>query len=224
LVSWFYQISTVFYKLPKLTVKRKGEMMNNVGPDLAQVSPQTKKTHVRPRSLYRFALRSLGIWRTSKEPQVLFAYLTDSCPKAPVLLFLHGSSSSMVPRRAHGRSRGLPTTATLRVCLVEERRGMDRLHFNFFHVWLPWRRAERLLESTNSKYLGCSRSTKTTGCERSHGRERSHPSPPLNSHMALQPNNKRSGSTLFYSSTKQKMERFCSACQTQNENDSILRN
>jgi hypothetical protein len=87
----------------------------------------------------------------------------------------------------------------------------------FFYVWLPHRRAERLLKSINSKYLGCPRSTKTTGCERSRGRERSHPSPPLNSHMTLQPNNKRSGSALFYSSTKRKMERFSSACQTQNE-------
>jgi hypothetical protein len=101
--------------------------------------------------------------------------------------------------------------AHLRVCLIEERRGMKRLHSYFFDVWLPWRRAERLLESINSKYLGCSRSTKTTRCECSH------PFPPLNSHMALQPNNKRSGSALFYSSTKQKMEWFRSACQTQNE-------
>ena len=94
---------------------------------------------------------------------------------------------------------------------------MERLHSYFFDVWLPWRRAERLLESINSKYLGCSRSTKTTGCERSRVRERSYPSPPLNSHMTLQPNNKRSGSALFYSSTKQKMEWFRSACQTHNE-------
>jgi hypothetical protein len=79
---------------------------------------------------------------------------------------------------------------------------MERLHSYFFDVWLPWRRAERLLKFINSKYLECSRSTKTTGCEHSH------PSPPLNSHMALQPNNKRNGSALFYSSTKQKMERF----------------
>jgi hypothetical protein len=81
----------------------------------------------------------------------------------------------------------------------------------YFYVWLPWRRAKRLLEFINSKYLGCSRSTKMTGCERSH------PSPPLNSHMALQTNNKRSGSTPFYYSTKQKMEQFRSAYQTQNE-------
>jgi hypothetical protein len=47
--------------------------------------------------------------------------------------------------------------------------------------------------------------------------QRSPPSPPLHSHMALQPNNERSGSALFYSSTKQKMERFRSACQTLNE-------
>jgi hypothetical protein len=39
----------------------------------------------------------------------------------------------------------------------------------------------------------------------------------VSTNMVLQPNNKRSGSALFYSSTKQKMERFCSACQTQNE-------
>jgi hypothetical protein len=103
------------------------------------------------------------------------------------------------------------------MCLVEERRGMERLHSYFFDVWLPWRRAERFLESINSKYLGCSRSTKTIRCERSRGRKRSHPSPPRNSHMALQPNNKWSGSALFYSSTKQKMKWFRSACQTQNE-------
>jgi hypothetical protein len=88
---------------------------------------------------------------------------------------------------------------------------MERLYSYFFYIWLPWRRAERLLKSINNKYLGCSRSTKMTGYERSH------PSPQLNSHMALQPKNKRSGSALFYSSTKQKMERFRSACQTQNE-------
>jgi hypothetical protein len=104
---------------------------------------------------------------------------------------------------------------SFRVCLVEEWR--KQLHSYFFYVWLPWRRAERLLKSINSKYLGCSRSTKTTGCDRSRGRERSYPYPPLNSHMTLQPNNKRSGSALFYSSTKQKIERFRSAYQTQNE-------
>jgi hypothetical protein len=56
---------------------------------------------------------------------------------------------------------------------------MERLHSYFFDVWLPWRRAERLLESINSKYLGCSRSTKTTGCERSH------PSTPIHSTVIL---------------------------------------
>jgi hypothetical protein len=99
---------------------------------------------------------------------------------------------------------------------------MERLHSYFFDVWFSWRRAERLLESINGKYLGCSRSTKTTGCERSRGRERSPPSPPFNSHMTLQPNNKLSGYALFYSSTKQKMERFSSACQTQNEMTQFL--
>jgi hypothetical protein len=79
------------------------------------------------------------------------------------------------------------------------------------------RRAEWLLESIYSKYLECSRSTKTTGCERSCARERSPLSLPLHTHMTLQPNNERSGSVLFYSSTKQKMERFRSARQTQNE-------
>jgi hypothetical protein len=116
------------------------------------------------------------------------------------------------PSNARGRT-WIPNS---KVCLVEERREMEWL-YSFFYVWLPHRRAERLLKSINSKYLGCPRSTKTTGCERSRGRERSHPSPPLNSHMTLQPNNKRSGSALFYSSTKRKMERFSSACQTQNE-------
>ena len=92
----------------------------------------------------------------------------------------------------------------------------------FFDVWFPWRRAERLLESINGKYLGYSHSTKTIRCERSRGREHSPLSTPLNSHMALQPNNKLSGSALFYSSTKQKMKRFCSTCQTQNKMPQFL--
>jgi hypothetical protein len=82
---------------------------------------------------------------------------------------------------------------------------MERLHSYLFDVWFSWRRVERLLKSINDKYLGYSRSTKTTGCEPSRGRERSPLSTPLNSHMTLQPNNKLSGSALFYSSTKQKM-------------------
>jgi hypothetical protein len=43
------------------------------------------------------------------------------------------------------------------------------------------------------------------------------PSPPLHTHMALQPNKERNDFALFYSSTKQNIEWFCSACQTQNE-------
>jgi hypothetical protein len=66
-----------------------------------------------------------------------------------------------------------------------EWRGMKRLYSYFFDVWFQRRRVERLLESIYGKYLECSRSTKTTGCERSHGRERSPPSPPLHSHMTL---------------------------------------
>ena len=66
----------------------------------------------------------------------------------------------------------------------------------------------------NHKYLECSRSTKTTGCERSLGRERSPPSPTLYTHIALQPNKERSGYTLFYSSIKQKLERLYSVYQT----------
>jgi hypothetical protein len=45
-------ILPVFYyfnKLSKLTVKRKGKMMNSIGPDLAQVSPRTEK-HARVRA------------------------------------------------------------------------------------------------------------------------------------------------------------------------------
>jgi hypothetical protein len=94
---------------------------------------------------------------------------------------------------------------------------MERLHSYFFMFGFQRRRAECLLESIYGKYLECSRSTKTIECERSCGHERSPPSPPLHTHMTLQPNNKRSGSALFYSSTKQKMERFRSAHQTQNE-------
>jgi hypothetical protein len=76
-----------------------------------------------------------------------------------------------------------------------------------FDVWFPQRRAERLLEFINGKYLGCSRSTKTTGCERSRGRKRSPHSPPLQViwfsnqtingaaplYSTLQPNKKWSG-------------------------------
>jgi hypothetical protein len=89
-----------FYQFPKLAVKRKGEMMNSVGPDLAQVSLRIEKTHARPCPCprYGFAPRPLGIWTTIKEPQVLFTCLTDSCTKAPVLLFLHGSRSSTTVR------------------------------------------------------------------------------------------------------------------------------
>jgi hypothetical protein len=93
---------------------------------------------------------------------------------------------------------------------------MERLHSYFLMFGFQRRRAERLLESIYGKYLGCSRSTKTTRCERSHGCERFPPSPPLHTHIALQPNNERSGSALFYSSTK-KMERFRFARQTHNE-------
>jgi hypothetical protein len=94
--------------------------------------------------------------------------------------------------------------------------------FLFFDVWFQRRRAKRLLESINDKYLGCSHSIKTIGCERSCRRERSPPSPPLHTHMTLQPNNERSGSALFYSSTKQKIKRFRSAHQTQNEIAQLL--
>jgi hypothetical protein len=79
---------------------------------------------------------------------------------------------------------------------------MERLRSYFFMFGFQWRRVEWLLKSIYGKYLGCSRSTKTIGCKRSCGRERSPPSLPLHVHMALQPNNKRSGSALFYSSTK----------------------
>jgi hypothetical protein len=94
---------------------------------------------------------------------------------------------------------------------------MEQLHSYLFMFGFQWRRTERLLESLYGKYLGCSRSTKTTGCECSRGCERSPPSPPLHTYMALQPNNERSDSARFYSSTKQKMELFRSARQTQNE-------
>jgi hypothetical protein len=66
------------------------------------------------------------------------------------------------------------------------------------------------------KYLEYSRSTKMTGCECSTGRKRPPLSPHLYTHVTLQPNKEQSSSALFYSSSKQKMERLCSACQTQN--------
>jgi hypothetical protein len=34
------------------------------------------------------------------------------------------------------------TEQALRVCLVDERRGMNGSILIFFYVWLPWRRAE----------------------------------------------------------------------------------
>jgi hypothetical protein len=86
---------------------------------------------------------------------------------------------------------------------------MERLH-SYFLCLVSTGRAERLLESINDKYLGRSRSTKTTGCERSRGREHSPPSSPHHSHMALnqtmngaaplstlQPNKKWNGSVLL---------------------------
>jgi hypothetical protein len=52
-------ILPIFYKFPKLTAKRIGEMMNNVGPDLAQASPRKgKSAHA---SEFYFAEKSLTI-------------------------------------------------------------------------------------------------------------------------------------------------------------------
>jgi hypothetical protein len=52
-------ILPIFYKFPKLTAKRKGEMMNNVGPDLAQGNPRKgKSAHARE---FCFAQKSLAI-------------------------------------------------------------------------------------------------------------------------------------------------------------------
>jgi hypothetical protein len=102
------------------------------------------------------------------------------------------------PAPTHYEWQDIGCCSCFRVCLVEERRGMERL-FLFFYVWLPWRRAERLLESINSKYLGCSRSTKITGCERSRGRERSHPSTLIHSTVILLSNQTINGAAPLYS-------------------------
>lgn len=45
----------------------------------------------------------------------------------------------------------------------------------------------------------------------------------LYTHMILQPNKERSYSALFCPSTKQKMEQFCSVCQTQNRTTPFLK-
>jgi hypothetical protein len=60
------------------------------------------------------------------------------------------------------------------------------------------------------------------GCERSRGCERSSSSTLLHTYMALQPNNERGGFAIFYSSAKQKIERFRSNPQT--KNSSIIKN
>jgi hypothetical protein len=65
-----------------------------------------------------------------------------------------------------------------------------------------------LLESIYDKFLEHTRSTKTTGHERSLS---------LHTYMALQQNKEWGGSTLPYSLTKQKMEWSCSVCRTYNK-------
>jgi hypothetical protein len=97
---------------------------------------------------------------------------------------------------------------------------MERFHsylFLFFFMFGFQRRMEWLLESIYGKYLGCSHFIRTTRFECSRRRECFPPFLSLHTYIALQPNNEWSGSTLFYSLTKQKMERFRSARQTQNE-------
>jgi hypothetical protein len=84
---------------------------------------------------------------------------------------------------------------------------MKRLHSYFLYVWFPTKEKRN---DFGVKYLESSRSTKTTGPKCSL------PSP-IHGHMALKPYNERSGSALFYSSTKQKIEQLCSAYQTHNE-------
>jgi hypothetical protein len=50
--------------------------------------------------------------KNNKEPTTLFLYLTNNSAKTLALLFLHGTRSTMEPRRAPGRSRDSTAMAT----------------------------------------------------------------------------------------------------------------
>jgi hypothetical protein len=49
LVSLFYHFSTIFARFCKLLAKRKGEIMNMIGPNLARADPTPLRTRAHPR-------------------------------------------------------------------------------------------------------------------------------------------------------------------------------